>query len=83
MGMIKELLLLPVAPARGVVWVSEKIAEQAERERYSDAAAIKRLDELERKREAGEIDEQRAKELEDELIQEQLTRVPEGENGHG
>ncbi|MFE7749576.1 gas vesicle protein GvpG [Streptomyces sp. NPDC057428] len=32
MGLVSGLLLLPLAPVRGVVWVAEKVNEAADRE---------------------------------------------------
>jgi hypothetical protein len=74
-GLIRELVLLPVAPVRGVVWVAGRIAEQAEQERYGEAASVQRLDQLEEARKSGELDEEKAKELEEQVIQEQLSRA--------
>ncbi|GAA3139828.1 gas vesicle protein GvpG [Streptomyces rectiviolaceus] len=34
MGLISGLLLLPLAPARGVIWVAERLQDAAERELY-------------------------------------------------
>lgn len=34
MGLISGVLLLPLAPARGVVWVAERLRDAAERELY-------------------------------------------------
>ncbi len=57
MGLLKSLVLLPLAPVRGVVWVAERIAEQAEHE-LSDPAVIRgELEELTFALETGEIDE--------------------------
>jgi len=74
-GLIKELVLLPVAPVRGVLWVTERIAEQAEQERYSPGAAVQQLEDLEARRERGEVDEETAAQLEEEVIEEQLVRA--------
>ena len=78
MGLIKELVLLPVAPVRGVMWVAERISEQAERELYSESAGVQRLDDLEQKRERGELGEEEAKRLEEEVIQRQLATASDG-----
>jgi Gas vesicle protein G len=69
MGLISGLLLLPLAPVRGTVWIAERIYEQAESE-YNDEGAIRaQLMEIERAREAGEIDEPTAAEAEDILLE--------------
>lgn len=55
MGLITGLLTLPLAPVRGVVWVAEQVAQQAEAELYDEGRIMKELAELERAREHGEI----------------------------
>jgi hypothetical protein len=74
MGLIKELVLLPVAPFRLTVWVTERIADEAERQRYSPGAAISQMEELERAREHSEIDEGEAAEREEQILKEQVVR---------
>jgi hypothetical protein len=79
-GLIKEIVLLPLAPARGTLWVAERIADQVEEERYGGASASERLDRLEQAKRAGELDEQEAAEREEDVLEEQLGRaaVPGG-----
>lgn len=55
MGLITGLLTLPLAPVRGVAWVAEKVAEQAELELYDENRIMRELSELEAARERGEI----------------------------
>jgi Gas vesicle protein G len=55
MGLLRELLLLPLAPVRGVGWVGEQIAEAAEREFYDPAPLLARLAELHRALDDGDI----------------------------
>lgn len=69
MGLITGLLLLPLAPVRGTVWIAEKIYEQAESEFYDERAIRAQLMEIDRARQAGEIDEQAAAEAEDILVE--------------
>jgi hypothetical protein len=59
MGILTTLLTLPVSgPVKGTMWVLEKVHEAAEAQ-YYDPGAIKRdLVDLERRLEAGEIDEE-------------------------
>jgi hypothetical protein len=68
-GLISGLLLLPLAPVRGTVWIAEKIYEQAESEFYDERTIRAQLMEIDRAREAGEIDEQTAAEAEDMLVE--------------
>jgi hypothetical protein len=69
MGLISGLLLLPLAPVRGTVWLAERIQEQAERELYDEDAIIAQLMELEHAREAGEIDGEELAGAEDALLE--------------
>jgi hypothetical protein len=74
-GLIKELALLPVAPLRFTVWVSEKVAEEADRKQHSPGAGVQQLEAIEEARERGEIDEEEAAELEGKIIEQQMTRA--------
>ena len=77
MGLIKELVLLPIAPVRGVGWVAERIAEQVEQEHMSPGAAVRQIDELEEKRERRELSEEEAAQLEQQILEQQLSREDE------
>ncbi|AXI77894.1 gas vesicle protein GvpG [Peterkaempfera bronchialis] len=68
MGLVTGLLTLPLAPVRGVVWIAEQVHQVALQEVADPARLRSRLDEIEQAREAGEIDEQEAARLEEELI---------------
>ncbi|WP_405411103.1 gas vesicle protein GvpG [Streptomyces rubiginosohelvolus] len=48
MGLISGLLLLPLAPARGVVWIAEQLQETAERELHDPGVIRAQLAELNR-----------------------------------
>ncbi len=77
MGLISELLLLPLAPVRGVAWVAEQVKEEADRQ-WSDPATIQAaLTDVEALREAGEIDDEEADAREEELIQRLIANSPE------
>jgi hypothetical protein len=67
-GLIKHLVLLPIAPVRFTVWVAEKVAEEVEREQASPEAHMRKLREIEEKRERGEVTEEEAAEAEAEII---------------
>jgi hypothetical protein len=92
MGLIKELALLPAAPLRFTFWVADKLNEEVQRQEYSPAAGVRKIEELEEKRERGEIDEEEAAEVEGEIIEQQVERAqpepgdvvePEEENRNG
>jgi len=55
MGLITGILTLPIAPVRGVAWVTEKVAEQVELELYDEGRIVAQLAELERALEQGDI----------------------------
>jgi hypothetical protein len=57
--MLKGLLLAPLAPMRGVVWVAERLVDAAELERAAqDRAALRgQLAELEVARDRGQVTE--------------------------
>lgn len=55
MGLITGLLTLPLAPVRGVAWVAERVAEEAQRELYDEGRIIQELIELEMALDRGEI----------------------------
>ena len=83
MGLITGLLLLPVAPVRGVVWVADRIAEQVEAERGGMAEELARIEDA---KERGDLDPQVAAEREEELLEQRLRARPapgttEGANG--
>ena len=70
MGLITGLLTLPLAPVRGVAWIAELLAEEAEREMAEAASPERALAELEAARAAGEISEEDARVLEADLMDE-------------
>ncbi|MER5552945.1 gas vesicle protein GvpG [Streptomyces sp. NPDC002793] len=76
MGLISQLLTLPLAPVRGTVWVLDQVVLAAEREHYDPGPVRDRLAELERELLSGSIDEEEFDRREDEL----LDRLTECEN---
>jgi hypothetical protein len=69
MGLITGLLTLPLAPVRGVAWVAEKVAEQAELELYDENRIMRELADLEAARDAGEISDKRFEASVDQLLE--------------
>jgi hypothetical protein len=77
MGLLSGLVLLPLAPLRGTIWIAEKLAEQAEAE-LSDRTAVRRLLlEAEAALERGELTEHEYDRIEDELL-DRLEELPAG-----
>ncbi|GLW72858.1 gas vesicle protein [Kitasatospora phosalacinea] len=68
MGLITGLFTLPLAPVRGVVWVAERLYEQAWQELNDPAAVRRQLMEVQAAREAGTISEEDAAAREAELV---------------
>ena len=60
MGLITGLITLPLAPVRGVVWLGEVIAQEAERVQAAEQSPDRALAELEIARATGEISEEEA-----------------------
>jgi Gas vesicle protein G len=78
MGLITGLLTLPLAPVRGVAWVAEVLAEEAEREMAAAASPERALADLEAARAAGEISEEEFAEREGELIDAMIVARAQG-----
>jgi hypothetical protein len=69
MGLITGLLTLPLAPVRGVAWVTEKVAEQAELELYDESRILQELAELEAAHDCGELSDERFEAGVDQLLE--------------
>ena len=68
MGLVTGLLTLPMAPLRGVVWVTERVYEQAQRELDDPGTVRRRLMEVQSARESGALTEEEASAQEAELV---------------
>ena len=68
MGLFKELLLLPMAPVRGAMAVPDLVRREAEREFYNPAIIRQQLDDVDRRRRDGELSDNEADLIEQELI---------------
>jgi uncharacterized membrane protein len=68
MGLITGLLTLPLAPVRGVAWITEKVAEQAEAELYDEAKITRELAALDEALAHGEIGDEDYDAYADELL---------------
>jgi Gas vesicle protein G len=67
-GLLSGLLLLPLAPVRGTIWIAEQIAEQAARELDDESSIRRRLAEAERDLEFGLISPEEFEAYEDALL---------------
>ncbi|GAA2275595.1 MULTISPECIES: gas vesicle protein GvpG [Kitasatospora] len=68
MGLITQILTLPLAPVRGTVWVLERVLEAAEDKYYDPVPVEQELAALEKALLAGDIDEETFDRREDELL---------------
>lgn len=80
MGLFTGILLLPLAPVRGTIWVAEKLAEQAARELDDEVVVRRLLAEAELDLERGELTVDEFEQIEDELLERlELARAGEEE----
>ncbi|MFJ4713900.1 gas vesicle protein GvpG [Streptomyces sp. NPDC088785] len=68
MGLISGLLLLPLAPVRGVGWVADRLIDAAERELYDPDVLRARLSALNDALDHGDIDLARFEREEEHLL---------------
>ncbi|OIJ93642.1 gas vesicle protein GvpG [Streptomyces colonosanans] len=68
MGLLKEVLLLPFAPARGSLWAIRQVIAEAERQYYDPVTVRTELALLERRLEEGDITEEEFDREEDALL---------------
>jgi predicted phosphoribosyltransferase len=69
MGFLTGLLLLPLAPLRGTIWIAERLAEQAELELDDEVAVRRLLVEAEIAFESGALSPAEYEQIEDELLE--------------
>jgi len=68
MGLITDILTLPLAPLRGTAWVIDQVLDTAEREYYDPEPVRAELAGLEKELLSGHIDEEEFDRREDELL---------------
>jgi hypothetical protein len=68
MGLFSGLLLLPLAPVRGVVWLAEQLEREAERQLNDPATVRREIDEVEAAYAAGELSADERDERQDALV---------------
>jgi hypothetical protein len=67
-GLLTGLLLLPLAPIRGTIWLAERLLDEAERELADPALIEQWLVEAEEAHERGEISQEELDAIEVELL---------------
>jgi len=73
MGLLTGILKLPLAPLTGTLAVAEQVLRQAEKEFYDPVRIRAELEEVARRREAGELSAEEATEWEDILVERLMT----------
>jgi hypothetical protein len=69
MGLFTGLLLLPLAPLRGTIWIAERLAEYAQQELDDEASIRRLLIEAEVAFDRGELSQTEFEAVEDELLE--------------
>ena len=69
MGLFTGLLTFPLAPVRGVAWIAEQLAEEADRQLYDEDVIRRELLQLELEFDDGKIDEEERLEREQALLE--------------
>jgi hypothetical protein len=72
MGLIASVLLFPLAPVRGVLWIAEVISDEADRRLAEQESPTRQLEQLAAAVAAGEINPEEAERLEAEIIDRML-----------
>lgn len=73
MGLLSGILKLPLSPLTGTVAVAEQVLKQAEQEFYDPSRIRAELQEVARRREAGELTDDEATAWEDVLVERLMT----------
>lgn len=69
MGLISGILLLPLAPVRGVIWVAEKVDEAADRQMHDPGVLRAQLAALNQELEDGNVSLEEFEREEEELLE--------------
>ncbi len=69
MGLVTGVVGFPLLPLKGVIWVAEKIRQEAEAQYYNPARIRAQLEEVEEARRTGRLSEEECEEWEDELLE--------------
>ncbi|HET6818843.1 MAG TPA: gas vesicle protein GvpG [Mycobacteriales bacterium] len=75
MGLIRGLVLLPLAPVAGVVWIADRLADEAERQLHDDGALRLQLADLAAAYDRGEISADEYDRIEEELLRQMQPTV--------
>jgi hypothetical protein len=68
-SLLKEVVLLPVAPLRFTIWVAQQVADEADRRRSGPGARAQQLRRIDEARSRGALDEDTAATLEGRVLE--------------
>ncbi|MEV0707751.1 MULTISPECIES: gas vesicle protein GvpG [Nocardia] len=68
MGLLSAIVGLPLAPVRGVIWLSEVIQDQVEQQMHDPAALRGELEEIDRAAAAGRISDAEARDAQQAVL---------------
>ncbi len=68
MGLLKTLATLPLTPVRGVVWVVEQVADEADRQLFDETRIRAELLQVELDHDEGLVDDEERAAIEEELF---------------
>jgi hypothetical protein len=69
MGLFTALATFPLAPVRGVAWVAEQVAEEADRQLYDEGIIRREMLQLELEFDDGKIDQIERQRREEDLLE--------------
>jgi hypothetical protein len=78
-GLVTGIVTWPLAPVRGTLWVAEQVQREAERQWFDPVNIQRELDAVAERRRAGDLSDEDADRLEEELVQ----RLIDGAAHHG
>ncbi|WP_156689893.1 gas vesicle protein GvpG [Mycobacterium sp. Marseille-P9652] len=81
MGLFTGIVLLPLAPVRGVVRLAEVIQQQVEQELHNPANTRRQLEELNEARERGEISPDEEKQVQQQILEQRVKPVTPDTSG--
>jgi hypothetical protein len=81
MGLFSALVTLPLAPVRGVAWVTGQVADEVERQLYDPARLRSELLSLELDHESGALGDEEYEQRSEEIL-ERLAAVTEMSSGY-
>ena len=68
MGLLKTLVTLPLTPVRGVVWVVEQVADEADRQLFDETRIRAEMLQVELDHDEGLVDDEERAAIEEELF---------------